>query len=62
MRIETFSGGIDSDFPVTLQPNQTRGSTRNIEFKIGDGRSRIVAETFSGQIKLQRGDGRDSRD
>lgn len=62
MRIETFSGGIDSDFPVTLQPNQTRGSTRNIEFKIGDGRSRIVAETFSGQIKLQRGDGRDTRD
>jgi hypothetical protein len=62
MRIETFSGGIDSDFPVTLQPNQTGGSTRNIEFKIGDGRSRIVAETFSGQIKLQRGDGRDTRD
>ncbi len=62
VRIETFSGGIDSDFPVTLQPNKTRGSTRNIEFKIGDGRSRIVAETFSGQIRLQRGDGRDTRD
>jgi DUF4097 and DUF4098 domain-containing protein YvlB len=63
VRIETFSGGIDSDFPVTLQPTERgRSSTRNIEFKIGDGRSRIVAETFSGQIKIQRGDGRDTRD
>jgi DUF4097 and DUF4098 domain-containing protein YvlB len=63
LRIETFSGSIDSDFPVTLQPTSTgRSSTRNIEFKIGDGRSRIVAETFSGQIKIERGGGRDARD
>lgn len=60
--LETFSGSIDSDFPVTLQPTSAGRSTRNIEFRIGDGRSRIVAETFSGQIKLQRGDGRDSRE
>jgi hypothetical protein len=32
-----------------------------MEFKIGNGRSRIVAESFSGNIKLERGDGRDSR-
>lgn len=63
LRIETFSGSIDSDFPVTLQPTMSgRSSTRNIEFKIGDGRSRIAAETFSGQIKIERGGGRDSRD
>jgi DUF4097 and DUF4098 domain-containing protein YvlB len=63
VKMETFSGSIDSDFPVTLQPNTTgRSSTRNIEFKIGDGRSRIVAETFSGQIRLERGDGRDLRE
>ena len=63
VRMETFSGQIDSDFPVTLQPTvQGRSSTRNIEFKIGDGRSRIVAETFSGQIRLERGDGRDIRE
>ena len=62
VRIETFSGSVDSDFPVTLQPNSDgRSSNRRIEFKIGNGRSRIVAESFSGNIILQRGDGRDSR-
>jgi DUF4097 and DUF4098 domain-containing protein YvlB len=63
VRIETFNGQIDSDFPVTLQPTGVgRSSTRNIEFKIGDGRSRIVAETFNGQIRIERGDGRDIRE
>jgi DUF4097 and DUF4098 domain-containing protein YvlB len=62
VRVETFSGSVDSDFPVTLQPNTDgRSSNRKIEFKIGNGRSRIVAESFSGNIILQRGDGRDSR-
>ncbi len=62
VRIETFSGSVDSDFPVTLQPNtDKRSSNRRIEFKIGNGRSRIVAESFSGNIKLERGHGRDSR-
>lgn len=63
LRVETFSGSVDSDFPVTLQPTSGRGhSNRRIEFKIGDGRSRIVAESFSGSIKIQRGDGRESRE
>jgi DUF4097 and DUF4098 domain-containing protein YvlB len=61
VRIETFSGTVDSDFPVTLQPNTDgRSSNKKMEFKIGNGRSRIVAESFSGSIKLQRGDGRDT--
>lgn len=63
VRIETFSGAVNSDFPVTLQPTTLHnGSNGRIEFKIGDGRSRIVAESFSGNIRIQRGDGRDSRD
>jgi DUF4097 and DUF4098 domain-containing protein YvlB len=63
VRIETFSGNVNSDFPVTLQPRTRDGDTNGrIEFKIGDGRSRIVAESFSGNIRIQRGDGRDSRD
>ena len=63
VRIETFSGAVDSDFPVTLQPTKlNNGSNGRIEFKIGDGRSRIVAESFSGNIRIERGDGRDSRD
>ncbi|HUQ18650.1 MAG TPA: DUF4097 family beta strand repeat-containing protein [Gemmatimonadaceae bacterium] len=63
LRIETFSGSVDSDFPVTLQPSDDgRGAGRKMEFKIGNGRSRIVAESFSGSIKLERADGRDLRD
>lgn len=63
LRIETFSGSVDSDFPVTLQPSDDgRGAGRKMEFRIGNGRSRIVAESFSGAIKLQRADGRDLRD
>ena len=63
VRIETFSGSVSSDFPVTLQPTSLhKGESGRIEFKIGDGRSRIVAESFSGNIRIQRGDGRDSRD
>jgi DUF4097 and DUF4098 domain-containing protein YvlB len=59
VRIETFSGTVDSDFPVTLQPNTDgRSSNKRMEFRIGNGRSRIVAESFSGSIKLQRGDNR----
>jgi DUF4097 and DUF4098 domain-containing protein YvlB len=62
VRVETFSGAVDSDFPVTLQPSSSsRGESNRIEFKIGDGRSRIVAESFSGNIKIERGDGHDSR-
>lgn len=61
VRVETFSGTVDSDFPVTLQPNTDgRSSNKKMEFKIGNGRSRIGAESFSGSIKLQRGGGRDT--
>ena len=56
VRLETFSGTVDSDFPVTLEAGASRlGRESEFEFKIGDGRSRIVLETFSGDIKIQRG-------
>lgn len=61
--IETFSGNVDSEFPVTLEAgtNRTRhGST--FEFRIGHGRARIVAETFGGDVRIRRADSRDSRE
>lgn len=57
LRVETFSGHVESDFPVTLQPN--RGSQNRFEFQIGNGRARISAESFSGSIKIIRGTSRD---
>lgn len=55
VRIETFSGSLESEFPMTMQPGE-RGSERpkRMEFTFGTGRSRITAETFSGDITLER--------
>jgi Uncharacterized conserved protein len=52
--VQTFSGDINSDFPVTMQPGQGRNSRDRFEFTIGDGKARISAETFSGQIIINR--------
>jgi len=60
LRLETFSGHVNSDFPVTLQPDASFGPRdKRVEFKIGNGRSRIIAETFSGSIRIQRIGGRE---
>lgn len=52
--VETYSGDIDSDFPVTMQPGQGRNSHDRFEFTIGDGKARVSAENFSGKIIINR--------
>ena len=53
--VETYSGELDSDFPITLMPgDRTRSKPRRFEFNIGSGAARIVTETFSGDIILER--------
>jgi hypothetical protein len=53
--LETFSGNVDSDFPVTLESGRSRsGHESRFEFRVGKGGARIVAETFSGDIRIQR--------
>jgi DUF4097 and DUF4098 domain-containing protein YvlB len=61
LALRTFSGSIDSAFPLTLQPAGDgrsfvggRGGNRNMEFTLGQGGARISAETFSGTITLAR--------
>jgi DUF4097 and DUF4098 domain-containing protein YvlB len=53
--VETYSGEIDSDFPITLQPGD-RSSRRNrrFDFNVGGGSARIVAETFSGNLEIRK--------
>jgi DUF4097 and DUF4098 domain-containing protein YvlB len=55
--VETFSGDIDTDFPVTV-PARPNGHGRGdrVQFTIGDGRARVTAETFSGRIVINNGD------
>jgi hypothetical protein len=61
--LETFNGTVDSDFPVTLESGANRRAGESqFEFKIGDGRSRIVLETFNGNIRIQRGSSRANRE
>lgn len=56
LELETFSGRINTDFPLTLQPGETgirRG--RRMEFTLGSGGARISASAFSGSINIRRG-------
>ena len=52
--VETFSGGIDTDFPVTIPPGSKRREG-HMEFTIGDGRAMVTAQTFSGDIVIKNG-------
>ena len=55
LELETFSGRISSDFPLTMQPGATGGRRdRRMDFTIGSGGARISAETFSGNITIRR--------
>jgi DUF4097 and DUF4098 domain-containing protein YvlB len=55
MTMQSFSGSMDTDFPVTLAAG-ARSATRprTLEFVIGDGGARVRAETFSGDVVLRR--------
>lgn len=53
--LETWSGNISSDFPLTLQPGEMSGRRRRMQFKVGTGGARLSAETFSGDIAIRRG-------
>lgn len=59
--VSTFSGEIDSDFPLTLEPGQRRTQGRQFEFRLGSGGARIDLESFSGDIYLVRGTGSRNR-
>lgn len=53
--VETFSGSLDSEFALTLQPGQrSTGRPRRFEFTLGGGGARISAESFSGDVVLVR--------
>jgi DUF4097 and DUF4098 domain-containing protein YvlB len=50
VRVNTFNGSFESDFPVTLQ-GQT-GRNKRISFTLGGGGAAITLESFSGDIHL----------
>ena len=53
--VETFSGSLDTEFTLTMQPGQrTTSRPRRYEFTLGSGSARVTAESFSGDIVLVR--------
>jgi DUF4097 and DUF4098 domain-containing protein YvlB len=52
--VETFSGDVSTDFPVTTR-GSGRGREGRMEFTTGDGRARVTAQTFSGRIVINSG-------
>lgn len=50
VEIETGSGGIDVDFPISI----TRRARDELRGQIGDGAGRIVIDTGSGSVRLRR--------
>jgi DUF4097 and DUF4098 domain-containing protein YvlB len=55
LSVSTWSGTLDSDFPITLRPGEHgigAGQAKRFTFDIGGGAARISAETFSGDITI----------
>ena len=52
--VATYSGSIDTDFPITLRPGEHAvGAARRMTFDVGKGDARISAESFSGDITIR---------
>jgi DUF4097 and DUF4098 domain-containing protein YvlB len=55
LSVSTWSGALESDFPITLRPGEHgigSGQAKRLNFDIGAGAARISAETFSGDITI----------
>ena len=52
LTVSTYSGGIESEFPLVLLPG-TQGDSKRFNFTLGRGGARITAESFSGDINIR---------
>ena len=55
LSISTWSGAIESDFPITLKPGEHgigTGQAKRFTFAIGNGAARVTAESFSGDVTI----------
>jgi DUF4097 and DUF4098 domain-containing protein YvlB len=51
----TWSGSVDSEFPITIKPasGSSPDITKHFTFTLGGGAAKLTAETFSGDIVLR---------
>jgi len=55
LSVSTWSGTVESDFPITLEPGEHgigSSSAKRFNFKVGNGAARITLESFSGDITI----------
>lgn len=55
LSLSTFSGEIDTAFPITIKAGQHDiglATSKKLNFSLGSGSARIIAETFSGNVTL----------
>jgi DUF4097 and DUF4098 domain-containing protein YvlB len=55
LSLSTFSGEIDTAFPITIKAGQHDigvSTSKKLNFSLGSGSARIIAETFSGDVTL----------
>jgi DUF4097 and DUF4098 domain-containing protein YvlB len=55
LSLSTFSGEIDTAFPITIRAGQHDigvSTSKKLNFSLGSGSARIIAETFSGNVTL----------
>jgi hypothetical protein len=59
LSMDTFSGDIQTDFPLTISPNTDNGPPRHhVDTTLGRGGAHVTLSTFSGDIELRRSGGR----
>jgi hypothetical protein len=62
LTLSTYSGSINSEFPITLQQGLSAGDQKEMQFRLGSGSARVTAESFSGNIIITRGAGRERQE
>ncbi len=61
--LQTFSGDLRTEFPLTLQPGETAGRRgREMRTTINGGGARVRLGTFSGDITIQKGASRPNKE
>ena len=62
LELSTYTGSLDTDFPITLQRTASGREEKQLQFRLGTGDARISAESFSGNITITRGTARDRQE
>lgn len=54
LSVDTFSGDIQTDFPLTIQPADNGPPRHHLDTTLGRGGAHVTISTFSGDIELRR--------